>query len=87
MDLNVKVNLASVLNHRILTDGRQIHSTGFFLPWHRWYVAIVESAMKTKCGFTGAAPYWDWSLGKIPLNYLPFRPLIPCLNLNRFGRR
>jgi tyrosinase len=38
-----------------------IHFTGLFLPWHRWYVHSVETALRTKCDFTGASPYWDWS--------------------------
>jgi len=38
-----------------------IHATGLFLPWHRWYVHSVETALRTKCGFTGASPYWNWS--------------------------
>jgi len=38
-----------------------IHWTGFFFPWHRWYVHSVETVLKEKCGFTGASPYWDWS--------------------------
>ncbi|KAJ7069537.1 Di-copper centre-containing protein [Mycena amicta] len=38
----------------------RIHFTGLFLPWHRWYVAVYESALKTKCGFKGTSPYWDW---------------------------
>ncbi|KAJ7101352.1 Di-copper centre-containing protein [Mycena belliarum] len=37
-----------------------IHFTGLFLPWHRWYVAVYESALKSKCGFNGASPYWNW---------------------------
>ncbi|ETW81995.1 hypothetical protein HETIRDRAFT_384428 [Heterobasidion irregulare TC 32-1] len=39
-----------------------IHFTGLFLPWHRWYVAVYESALKERCGYTGSSPYWDWSL-------------------------
>jgi tyrosinase len=42
----------------------QIHFTGLFLPWHRWYVHSLESALKSKCGFTGATPYWNWSSGE-----------------------
>jgi tyrosinase len=38
-----------------------IHFTGLFLPWHRWYVHFVETALRTKCSFTGTSPYWDWS--------------------------
>ena len=41
----------------------QIHNTGFFFPFHRFYVNAVETAMKERCGFTGAFPYWDWSIG------------------------
>ena len=42
----------------------QIHNTGLFFPFHRFYVNAVESAMKEFCGYTGAFPYWDWSIGK-----------------------
>ncbi|KAK7046422.1 hypothetical protein R3P38DRAFT_3307777 [Favolaschia claudopus] len=38
----------------------QIHFTGLFLPWHRWYVAVYESALKERCGFKGVSPYWNW---------------------------
>ncbi|KAI0316266.1 Di-copper centre-containing protein [Amylostereum chailletii] len=40
----------------------RIHNTGLFLPWHRWYVAVYEGALKEKCGYTGSSPYWDWSI-------------------------
>ncbi|KAK3682973.1 hypothetical protein B0T22DRAFT_502113 [Podospora appendiculata] len=35
-----------------------IHSTGVFLPWHRWYLNLHEVMLKG-CGYTGATPYWD----------------------------
>ncbi|KAI0082073.1 Di-copper centre-containing protein [Panus rudis PR-1116 ss-1] len=38
-----------------------IHFTGLFLPWHRWYIQVYETALREKCGFKGASPYWDWS--------------------------
>ncbi|KAJ6576032.1 Di-copper centre-containing protein [Mycena vulgaris] len=38
----------------------RIHFTGIFLPWHRWYVQVYETALKTKCGYLGTSPYWDW---------------------------
>ncbi|KAJ6461251.1 Di-copper centre-containing protein [Mycena vitilis] len=37
-----------------------IHDTGLFLPWHRWFVAVYEEALKSKCGFNGTSPYWNW---------------------------
>ena len=41
----------------------QIHQTGFFLPWHRLFVQTFEDALKTKCGYIGVQPYWDWTQG------------------------
>ncbi|VDB83076.1 unnamed protein product [Peniophora sp. CBMAI 1063] len=40
----------------------RIHSTGLFFPFHRWYVAVYETALSEKCGYTGASPYWNWSI-------------------------
>ncbi|KAL9948190.1 hypothetical protein D7B24_005491 [Verticillium nonalfalfae] len=39
-----------------------IHFVANFLPWHRWYVQLHEDLLRTECGFTGAQPYWDWSI-------------------------
>lgn len=39
----------------------RIHATGHFFPWHRWYIHAIENDLKTKCGYQGAAPYWDWT--------------------------
>lgn len=33
---------------------------GFFLPWHRYFVATYEKALREECGWTGGQPYWDW---------------------------
>ncbi|KAF9647444.1 Di-copper centre-containing protein [Thelephora ganbajun] len=38
-----------------------IHGTGFFLPWHRLYVQTFEVELRSKCGYTGVQPYWDWT--------------------------
>ncbi|KAK3987798.1 Di-copper centre-containing protein, partial [Cladorrhinum sp. PSN332] len=35
-----------------------IHSTGVFLPWHRWYLHLHEVLLKA-CGYHGGTPYWD----------------------------
>jgi tyrosinase len=40
----------------------RIHFTGLFLPWHRWYVHVVEESLKNKCGYTGVSPYWNWTI-------------------------
>ncbi|KAF9648026.1 Di-copper centre-containing protein [Thelephora ganbajun] len=39
-----------------------IHYTGFFLPWHRYYVQFFEDSLVKKCGYKGAQPYWDWTI-------------------------
>lgn len=33
-----------------------IHYTGNFLPWHRWYVAAYETALREECQYAGAQP-------------------------------
>jgi len=39
-----------------------IHQTGFFLPWHRWFVYQFTKSLRDECGYKGVAPYWDWTL-------------------------
>lgn len=39
----------------------KIHWSTYFLPWHRYYTWLYESALRDECGYTGAQPYWDWS--------------------------
>jgi len=39
-----------------------IHFVGFFLPWHRLYVAAYEKALREECFYQGGQPYWDWTL-------------------------
>lgn len=41
---------------------RQLHWTGMFFPWHRWFLHSFETALQTKCGYKGASPYWDWTI-------------------------
>ncbi|XP_066922945.1 uncharacterized protein [Clytia hemisphaerica] len=37
-----------------------IHNREMFLPWHRWYLSIMEDLLRQiDCGIT--IPYWDWS--------------------------
>lgn len=40
----------------------EIHYTGLFLPWHRWYLYAFEGALRDKCGYGGVTPYWDWTI-------------------------
>lgn len=38
-----------------------IHLTGNFLTWHRYFTHTYEQHLHA-CGYTGAAPYWEWGL-------------------------
>ncbi|CAE6443473.1 unnamed protein product [Rhizoctonia solani] len=44
--------------HMSLSEG--IHFVAQFLPWHRWFVNLYETALKD-CGYNGNAIYWDWT--------------------------
>jgi len=38
----------------------QIHGTGNFLSWHRYFTWAYENVLRTECGYNGTQPYWDW---------------------------
>ncbi|KAJ5089768.1 Di-copper centre-containing protein [Penicillium argentinense] len=38
----------------------EIHYTGTFLAWHRYFIWTFEQALRNECGYTGDYPYWDW---------------------------
>ncbi|KAK4182224.1 putative tyrosinase [Podospora australis] len=37
-----------------------IHYSGNFQPWHRWFIYQYEKALRDECGYNGYLPYWDW---------------------------
>ncbi|KAK3381237.1 hypothetical protein B0H63DRAFT_197989 [Podospora didyma] len=39
----------------------EIHYTGSFLSWHRYFIWTFEKALQDECGYKGTLPYWDWS--------------------------
>ncbi|KAL0930469.1 tyrosinase central domain-containing protein [Colletotrichum truncatum] len=39
-----------------------VHLTASFLLFHRYYVYTYEEAFRTKCGYKGTFPYWEWGL-------------------------
>ncbi|KAF8055434.1 tyrosinase [Lyophyllum atratum] len=45
--------------HINLTE--RVHLVGQFLPWHRQFVSVYESTLRSACGYKGANPYWDWT--------------------------
>jgi tyrosinase len=38
------------------------HYAAAFLPWHRYFIHLLEKALRYECGFSGILPYWDWAL-------------------------
>ncbi|KAJ7713461.1 Di-copper centre-containing protein [Mycena olivaceomarginata] len=53
------------LNHRI-------HWNGLFLPWHRWYLFLFDSLLRSHCGYRGPLPYWDWTKDAADFYESPF---------------
>ncbi|KAE9379512.1 Di-copper centre-containing protein, partial [Stipitochalara longipes BDJ] len=41
--------------------GPKFHEGVIFLAWHRYFVHIYETALKTECGLKHSIPYWDWT--------------------------
>ncbi|EED15869.1 tyrosinase, putative [Talaromyces stipitatus ATCC 10500] len=37
-----------------------IHYTGTFLAWHRYFTWEFEQTLINECGYTGTVPYWNW---------------------------
>jgi tyrosinase len=37
-----------------------IHYTGTFLAWHRYFTWQYEQALRNECGYKGYQPYWNW---------------------------
>jgi len=46
--------------HKLQTP--YIHRESQFLPWHRYFVWTHENTLRSKCGYKGAQPYWDYTL-------------------------
>ena len=42
--------------------GYSTHHSAAFLPWHRYFLAIYETALRETCGYNGGLVYWDWTL-------------------------
>ncbi|KAF8509315.1 Di-copper centre-containing protein, partial [Hysterangium stoloniferum] len=63
----------------------QIHQTGFFLPWHRYFLWSFEQTLRTSCNFTKVIPYWNWSLDASNFPASPFFSPNKTHGLGRFG--
>ncbi|KAK4447854.1 hypothetical protein QBC34DRAFT_381989 [Podospora aff. communis PSN243] len=48
-----------------ISQTMEIHYTGNFLSWHRYFTWLYEKALREECGYKGAQPYWNWGLTAI----------------------
>jgi tyrosinase len=39
-----------------------IHLSGTFLTWHRYFTYTYEQRLRNDCGYKGDFPYWEWGL-------------------------
>jgi tyrosinase len=39
-----------------------IHGVAQFLPWHRYYVQVLETMLREECAYTGPMTWWDETL-------------------------
>ncbi|CAE6411923.1 unnamed protein product [Rhizoctonia solani] len=69
--------------HMDQTD--QIHYTGLFLPWHRWFVNAHVQQLKAQCGYKGVMPYWDWSQDALSMNTSAIFSTNSATGLGGFG--
>ncbi|QGA17998.1 hypothetical protein EYB26_005676 [Talaromyces marneffei] len=48
-----------------------IHYTGTFLAWHRYFAWEFEQTLINECGYTGTIPYWNWPASANSLETYP----------------
>ncbi|KAH4102311.1 hypothetical protein HBI81_009010 [Parastagonospora nodorum] len=42
-------------------QSKNIHGTGSFLSWHRYFTWTFEQMLRNECGFKGDLPYYNWA--------------------------
>ncbi|EJT97271.1 Di-copper centre-containing protein [Dacryopinax primogenitus] len=47
------------------------HFKPYFLPWHRWFLHLFDSKLRSTCAYTGPTPFWDWSQDHADLFHSP----------------
>jgi hypothetical protein len=46
--------------HQNLTN--YVHGNSVFLPWHRYFLHMHETLLRTECSYKGPMPWWDETL-------------------------
>ncbi|KAI0014687.1 hypothetical protein F4780DRAFT_767260 [Xylariomycetidae sp. FL0641] len=65
-----------------MTLNLDIHFVASFLPWHRYFVHLYETALRDDCGYEGVMPYWDWTKDS---GALPSSPIFSPSATTGFG--
>jgi tyrosinase len=39
----------------------QVHISGYFTTWHRYFLHLYEEDLRNTCGYWGSFPYWDFA--------------------------
>ncbi|KAH6569858.1 hypothetical protein BASA50_003600 [Batrachochytrium salamandrivorans] len=63
--LNASIGSPSRFDDFVYTHTEAIdttHSMAVFLPWHRSFIHIYETALRNECGYPGTLPFWDWTV-------------------------
>ncbi|PPQ91125.1 hypothetical protein CVT25_013263 [Psilocybe cyanescens] len=64
---------------------KSAHSNPYFLPWHRWFLYLFDTATREICGYKGPTPYWDWSQDSVSLLDSPVFDSSPSHGLGESG--
>ncbi|KAJ2914683.1 hypothetical protein MD484_g5740, partial [Candolleomyces efflorescens] len=48
-----------VISHTAMADS--VHGVALFLPWHRQFGFLYETALREECSYRGPTPFWDWT--------------------------
>ncbi|EMC93898.1 hypothetical protein BAUCODRAFT_36350 [Baudoinia panamericana UAMH 10762] len=51
--------------------GYTTHNSAPFLPWHRYFLHLYEKTLRGQCGYSGALPFWDWTMDSMALEMAP----------------
>lgn len=44
-----------------VAQSQYIHNSGFFPTWHRYFTHLFEQDLRSRCGYTGRYPYWNFA--------------------------
>lgn len=45
-----------------INQSMEVHFTGTFLAWHRYFSWTYEQSLRNECGYDGYQPYFNWPL-------------------------